>query len=110
MRAGEAKQGIPRFQLRFIAENTPGSIARMLWKEGAAMTGVKRAATAILRVEGMGDTGRAERLKHAVGGLEGVLLVDFNYILGNATISYDPDKVTLVQVKKSLEPNYRASV
>lgn len=52
----------------------------------------------------MSRLGRAEQLRRAIGGLDGVFLADINYILDNVTISYDPDKLTLAQVKKKLDP------
>lgn len=67
------------------------------------MTSARQAATAILRVDGMGDLGRAQQLRLEVDKLEGVLLVDINYILDNVTISYNPAKLTLVQIKKRLD-------
>jgi len=67
------------------------------------MTYRTREATAILRIDGMGRRGRAERLRIAAGKLDGVLLVDINYILDNVTVSYNPDKLTLAQVRRKLD-------
>jgi copper chaperone CopZ len=74
------------------------------------MTYAKQEATAILRIDGMSKSGRAERLKRAVHALDGVFLMDINYILDNVTISYDPNKLTLAQVKKKLNPGINSSV
>jgi hypothetical protein len=76
----------------------------------AEMASRKNAAVAILKVDGMGETGRAEKLRRLVGGLEGVFLAEFNYILDNVTVSYDPRKLTLPQVRKRLEPKNRSRV
>jgi copper chaperone CopZ len=68
------------------------------------MTTRKHEAVAVLKILGMSKLGRAEQLKRAVAGLDGVFLADINYILDNVTVNYDPDKVTLAQVKKRLNP------
>jgi copper chaperone CopZ len=60
-------------------------------------------ATAIIKIQDMGKSGRAQRLKRAAEKLDGVLLVDINYILDNVTIKYDADKLTLVQIEKKLD-------
>ena len=64
----------------------------------------KRQATAVVKIHGMGEPGRAERLKASTGGLDGIFLVDVNYILDNVTIAYDPDKLTLAQIKRRVDP------
>jgi len=64
----------------------------------------KRQATAILKIKGMTLSGRAERLRLSAAELDGVFLVDINYILDNVTIGYDPDKLTLAQIKKKVDP------
>ena len=74
------------------------------------MTNGKQQAIAILKVEGMGKSGRAERLRRSAAGLDGVFLVDINYILDNVTIGYDPDKLTLAQIKKKVDPSTNARV
>jgi hypothetical protein len=71
------------------------------------MTRGMREATAILKIHGMNKSGRADRLRRAAGNLDGVFLVDINYILDNVTISYNPDKLTLAQVRKKLDPSPR---
>jgi len=62
----------------------------------------KRQATAVLKIQGMSKPGRAERLRRSAAGLDGVFLVDVNYILDNVTIGYDPDKLTLAQIKRKV--------
>jgi len=74
------------------------------------MTRGRQDATAILRIHGMSKSGRAQRLRRAASKLDGVFLVDINYILDNVTIGYNPDKLTLAQVKKKLDPSIRAPV
>jgi P-type Cu+ transporter len=79
-------------------------------KERAAMTKGKRQATAILHIQGMNRSGRANRLRRSAAKLNGVSLVDINYILDNVTIGYDPDKLTLAQIKRKVEPSTRTRV
>jgi hypothetical protein len=59
-------------------------------------------AIAILKIRGLSDMGRAQRLRLAAGLMDGVRRVDINYILDTATIRYDAAKLTLAQVKKKL--------
>lgn len=68
------------------------------------MTNRKRQATAILKIQGLNKSGRAESLRRSAAGLDGVFLVDVNYILDNVTIGYDPDKLTLAQIKRKVVP------
>jgi hypothetical protein len=81
-----------------------------LWTLRSAMTYRTREATAILKIDGMSRRGRADRLRIAAGKLDGVFLVDINYILDNVTVSYNPDKLTLAQVRRKLDPGKHASV
>jgi len=69
------------------------------------MTYGVREATAILKIHGMSKKGRAEQLKRAAGRLDGVFLVDINYILDNVTIRYNPEELTLAQVRRKLDPS-----
>jgi len=69
------------------------------------MTNGKRQATAILKIHGMSKSGRAESLRRSAAGLDGVFLVDVNYILDNVTIGYDPDKLTLAQIRRKVVPS-----
>ena len=59
-------------------------------------------ATAVIKIWGMSDPGKARRLRQAAGKLDGVLRVDFNYILDSVTVKYDADKLTTTQVKRKL--------
>jgi copper chaperone CopZ len=61
-------------------------------------------ATAVLKIHGMSKSGRADELRRAVVGLEGVFLVDINYTLDNVTVNYDADKITLAEVRRKLDP------
>jgi copper chaperone CopZ len=74
------------------------------------LTNGKRQATAILKIEGMGKRGRADRLRESAAGLDGVFLVDINYILDKVTVGYDPDKLTLAQIKNKVSPSARKKV
>src|ERR1700752_4314781 len=95
-------------KLQIIAENTTGSIGRACSSLGTAMTQRTREATAILKIDGMSRKGSAERLRIAAGKLDGVFLVDINYILDNVTVSYNPDKLTLAQVRSKLDTGKHA--
>lgn len=59
----------------------------------------KGKATAILKIRGMDNPGRAQQLRRAADRLGGVLRVDINYISDTATIRYDADRLTLAEVK-----------
>jgi cation transport ATPase len=59
----------------------------------------KGKATAILKIHGMDNPGRAQQLRRAADRLDGVLRVDINYISDTATIEYDADRLTLAQVE-----------
>lgn len=74
------------------------------------MTSGMRQATAILKIRGMSEAGRAERLRRSAAELDGVLMVDVNYILDNVTIGYNPEKLTFAQIKEKLEPQKTAQV
>jgi hypothetical protein len=74
------------------------------------MTKANRQATAILKIWGMSRSGRAERLRRSAAGIDGIFQVDFTYILENVTIDYDPDKLTLAQIKARLDPSVRRRV
>ena len=53
---------------------------------------------------------QARRFRSAAAKLDGVLLVDINYILDSVTVKYDADKLTPAQIKKKLAPRNHASV
>ena len=68
----------------------------MSWKE---LTTEKGEATAILKIRGMDNPGRAQQLRRTAEKLDGVLQVDINYISDTSTIKYDADRLTLADVK-----------
>jgi copper chaperone CopZ len=74
------------------------------------MTSGKGEATAILKLQGMSDSGQARRLRRAAAKLDGVHRVDINYILDSVTVKYDADKLTSAQVKKRLALSNHAPV
>jgi copper chaperone CopZ len=59
----------------------------------------KGKATAVLKIRGMDNPGRAEQLIRTAEKLDGVFRVDINYISDTATIKYDADRLTLADVK-----------
>jgi len=65
---------------------------------------------AILKIQGMSDSGQARRLRRAAAHLDGILRVDVNYILDSVTVKYDANKLTPAQVKKRLGPNHQTPV
>lgn len=67
-------------------------------------------ATAILKIYGLHESGRAQRLRRAAGTLDGVGLVHINYILDSLTIKYDAEKLTLAQIRTTLDPRKSAPV
>ena len=74
------------------------------------MTSGKGEAMAILKIQGMSDSGQARRLRRAAAHLDGILRVDVNYILDSVTVKYDANKLTPAQVKKRLGPNHQTPV
>jgi copper chaperone CopZ len=66
------------------------------------MTNGKGEATAILKLQGMSDSGQAQRFRRTAAKLDGILRVDINYILDSVTVKYDADKLTSAQIKKKL--------
>jgi len=59
-------------------------------------------AKAIFRVQGMSIPGRAKSLGLKLGRLEGVHLVDFNYISDTVSIGYDGKKLTLDSIRNAI--------
>jgi copper chaperone CopZ len=74
------------------------------------MTSGEGEATAILKMEGMSDSGEARRLRRVASKLDGILRVDINYILDSVTVKYDADKLTSAQIKEKLAPRSHAPV
>ena len=56
-----------------------------------------------MKMYGMSIAGRAERLSLAVGKLYGVNQVDVNYILDNMSVKYDSKKVTIGQIRQTID-------
>ena len=67
-----------------------------------AMTNRRREATAIFKIPGMSRSGRAQKLRRAVGKLDGILVFDINYVLDTVSMKYDANKLTLDQIKKEI--------
>ncbi|MDG7007887.1 MAG: cation transporter [Nitrososphaerota archaeon] len=63
------------------------------------MTTEKGEATAILKIRGMDNPGRAQQIRRTAEKLDGVLQVDINYISDTSTIKYDAERLTLADVK-----------
>ena len=53
---------------------------------------------------GMNVPGHAQKLRKKLNALDGVLEFDTNYILNTISVRYDSDKVTLAQIKKTIDP------
>jgi copper chaperone CopZ len=74
------------------------------------MTNGKVEATAILKLQGMSDSGQAQRFRRTAAKLDGILRVDVNYILDSVTVKYDANKLTSAQIKKKLALRKHAPV
>jgi hypothetical protein len=69
------------------------------------MTELPTEAVSILRVE-LGDRpGQNRRVKVALKRLNGVHDVGFDYISGNVQVKYDPAKVSIAALKKTIREN-----
>ena len=60
---------------------------------------------AILRMKSLHELGGAQRLRRAARGLNGVFILEINYILGNVTVRYDAKKLTLAKIREALDPS-----
>ncbi len=56
-------------------------------------------ATAIISLGGEYDSARASVLYANLSGVKGVLFVEFNYTTNKVTLSFDPDLVSLDEIK-----------
>jgi copper chaperone CopZ len=74
------------------------------------MTSGKGEATAILKLQGVSDSGQARRFRRTAAKLDGILRVDINYILDSVTVKYDADKLTSAEIKKKLARRNHAPV
>jgi copper chaperone CopZ len=66
------------------------------------MANRRREATAIFKIRGMSSPGRAQKLRLAVGKLDGILKFDINYVFDTVSMTYDANKLTLDQIKKKI--------
>ncbi|MDG7004256.1 MAG: heavy-metal-associated domain-containing protein [Nitrososphaerota archaeon] len=60
-----------------------------------------------MNIPGMSRPGRAKQLRDDVGGLDGVLHIEVNYIFDSVTVKYDASKLTSTQVRKRLKSSNR---
>jgi copper chaperone CopZ len=60
-------------------------------------------ATAFFKLQGGDESGQPERLRRALGKLNGVLEVNINFILDTVSIRYDSEIVTRDQIKKKVD-------
>jgi cation transport ATPase len=67
------------------------------------MTNLNHEATAFFKLQGGDESGQPERLRRALGRLDGVLEVKINFILDTISIKYDSDRVTRDQIKKKVD-------
>jgi len=74
------------------------------------MTNGKEVAIAILKLQGMSDSGQAQRFRRTSAKLDGILRVDINYILDSVTVKYDANKLTSAQIRKKLALRNHAPV
>lgn len=74
------------------------------------MTNGKGEATIVLKLQGMSDSGQAQRFRRAASKLDGILRVDINYILDSVTVKYDADKLTSAGIRKKLALRRHAPV
>jgi hypothetical protein len=56
-------------------------------------------ATSIFAIETTGQPGQIERIRKAILGMPGVIGLEINYLLDTAKVRYDPNKLTLAQIK-----------
>ncbi|HUK79659.1 MAG TPA: heavy-metal-associated domain-containing protein [Nitrososphaerales archaeon] len=74
------------------------------------MTNGKGEATVVLKLQGMSDSGQAQRFRRTTAKLDGILRVDINYILDSVTVKFDADKLTSAQIKNRLALRNHAPV
>lgn len=60
-------------------------------------------AVAIFEALGMNVAGRAQKLRKSVNQLDGILKIEINYILDTVSVSYDSGKVSLSEIKKTVD-------
>ena len=59
-------------------------------------------ALAIFKTQRMNIPGRARKLRIDLGKLEGIGVVDFNYIMDVVWVSYDAKRLTLDTIRKTI--------
>lgn len=66
---------------------------------------VKRSqdAVAVFSTPRMSLVGRAQKLRNKLSELEGIREIDINYILDTVSVSYDSEKVELVEIRRKLD-------
>jgi hypothetical protein len=60
-------------------------------------------ATAFFKLQGGDESGQPERLRRALGRLDGVQEVKVNFILDTISIRYDSERVTRAQIKRKVD-------
>jgi len=60
-------------------------------------------ATAFFKMQGGDDSGQPERLRRALGRLDGVREVKINFIFDTISIRYDSNRVTRDQIKRKVD-------
>jgi copper chaperone CopZ len=60
-------------------------------------------ATSIFAIKTAGQPGQVERMRKAITGMPGVLGLEINYLLDTAKVRYDPNKLTLAQIKAAMK-------
>ena len=58
---------------------------------------------AVFMAPGINDAGQAQKLRKKLKELDGVLEFDPNYILNTVSVRYDSDKVTLAQIRETID-------
>jgi copper chaperone CopZ len=62
-----------------------------------------QAAVAIFKAPGLNNAGQVQKLRKKVNELDGILHIEVNYILDTVSISYDSDRVSLTEIKKTID-------
>jgi copper chaperone CopZ len=63
-------------------------------------------AVATFKTPGVNISGQAVKLRKNVNELDGILHIEFNFILDTISIVYDSDRVTLPTIQKTIDPRY----
>ncbi len=73
------------------------------------MPDLSHEATAFFKLRGGDESGQPARLRRALGRLDGILEVKFNFILDTISIRYDSETVTRDQIKKEVDQSNKGS-